>query len=310
YDDEGPSLADIKKMSKQIRNASARNVWVKNGWKLRYNYVYAGGIHYSNIPGQNTTGSGRRAAAWARVQSPKNQKTFFGRSARERREGALYCDSMALYIGDDRGYTLSELPINQITADYRHPDDPREVWAYRRSWWHYPAGETVPQERAEWIFLHLHKDRETASIQYNGTREPVARNKRVFGSPVNELPGWAYGVPDAFSGLAWARMYREALVNGKTMSDALASIAYKMLSKTRRGAQEAGARFGKNAFGQTATMVDGMDMAPMSTAGRGYDYDASRPVLAAMAAGLGVSVVALSSDPGAAGSSYGSAQTL
>lgn len=310
YTDDGPSLAQVKDMSKQIRNAMARNVWVKQGWKLRYNYVNSGGIHYDNIPGQDSTGSGRRPQAWARVQDPLNQKTFFNRSAREAREGALYADSMVLYIGDDKTFRLSNFPITQVTADYRNPDDPSEIWAYRRSWTHYDSSGH-PVEKAEWIFHNLFKDREVGSIEFAGKVEPVSKNKRVFGYPVNDIPGWAYGVPDAFSGLSWARQYREALLNGKTMSDALATIAYKVINKSRSGAANAGVKVASStAKGATASMVDGQDMLPMSSAGKGYDYDASRPLLSAMAAGIGVSVVALASDPGAAGSSYGSAQTL
>ena len=57
-------------------------------------------------------------------------------------------------------------------------------------------------------------------------------------------------------------------------------------------------------------MVDGMDVAALATAGRGYDFDSLRPVLAIVATSLDISVVALSSDPGAAGSSYGAGQLL
>lgn len=311
YDDEGPSLSQVKAMSKQIRNLMARNVWVKQGWKLRSNYVNAGGMKLANVPGQNATGRGRRADAWARVQDAQNQRVFFGSTAREEIEGALYSDSVALFVGDDSTYRLSAFPLNQLSADYRDPDDPSQVWALRRSWWSYPSGSSTPVEKAEWIFHNWHIDKRTKTISYNGKSEPVAQGKRVFGRPVNSLPGWAYGVPDAFSGIAWARQYREVLLNGKTMTDALASVAYKVINKSRAGAQNAGVRIaGNTSAGTVANLVEGQDMAPMNTAGKGYDFDSARPVLAAFAAGIGVSVVAVSSDPGAAGSSYGSAATL
>lgn len=311
YTDEGPSLAQVKSMSKQIRNLMARNVWVKQGWQLRSNYVNAGGAQMDGVPGQDATGAGRRPVAWARVQNPQNQRVYFNSTARTEREGALYADGMSLFIGDESSFTLSALPLNQITADYRNPDDPSEVWAYRRTWWNYPAGSQNPIEKSEWIFHNWFLDKRTKSITYNGKTETVAQNKRVFGRSVNSLPGWAYGVADAFSGIAWARQYREVLLNGKTMTDALASVAYKVINKSRVGAAAAGARLASNASaGTVANLIEGQDMAPMNTAGKGYDFDTARPLLAAFAAGIGVSVVAVASDPGAAGSSYGSAQTL
>jgi len=42
YDDEGPSLAQVKDASKRIRELTAMNVHVKQGLKLRTNYVWQG----------------------------------------------------------------------------------------------------------------------------------------------------------------------------------------------------------------------------------------------------------------------------
>jgi hypothetical protein len=44
----------------------------------------------------------------------------------------------------------------------------------------------------------------------------------------NQQVGWAYGVPDALAAIAWARLYREFMVNGFTMTKALAKLAYKL----------------------------------------------------------------------------------
>lgn len=314
YSDDGPDLSDVKAISKQVRNATARNVWVKNGWKLRYNYVFSGGIHYDNIPGLDQEGRGARPVHVRAINDPVNRQNFFGRGAWERCEGSLYADGLALYIGEDvgRDKKISEFPLSQVTGTYTNPDDPSEVWAYRRTWVRRQNnGEGV--ERKEWIFRNIFWSKNTTkSITVDGQTETVSQTKRVFGGVVNDLPGWSWGVPDAFSGLSWARQYRDALLNGKAMSDAMATIAYQITSPSKKGAQQSGVRMSgaRSGGGGTATMVEGQQMQAMTTAGRSYDYDASRPLLAAMAAGIGVSVVALSGDPGAAGSSYGSAATL
>lgn len=319
YADDGPSLNQIHSMSKQLRPLMGKNSHIKQGWMLRFGYVWDGGVHYSNIPGQPVSGKPtpikrgpkpKDAEAWARVQHPINQKNFFSSTAHQKREGMCYGDGHHFFIGEEPSFTLRPLPIGSITADYRNPEEPDEVWAYRRSWMEYPTTGN-PVERSEWIFHNLFKENETASISYNGKSETVATDKRIFGSPVNGLPGWAYGIPDAFAGMNWSRQYRDVLLNGKTMTDALASIAYKVINKSTAGATNAGVKIaGAEGGGNVANMIQGQDMLPMGTAGKGYDFDAARPILAAFAASIGVSVVAVAADPGAAGSSYGSAQTL
>lgn len=311
YTDDGPDLSDVKAISKQVRNATARNVWVKNGWKLRFNYVFAGGVRYANLPEKPSRG--REPDSLRAIKDPVNQANFFGPAAWERCEGSLYTDGVALYVGSEENSKkrISELPLNQVTGVYCNPDDPSEVWAYRREWTRRQQnGQGV--EMKEWIFRDLFWDKKVATITVDGQPEPVSKTKRVFGGVVNDLPGWSWGVPDAFSGLAWARQYKDALLNGKSMSDAMATIAYQITSPKKAGAAQAGVRMSsaRSGGGGTATMVEGQQMQAMTTAGRSYDYDSSRPLLAAMAAGIGVSVIALSSDPGAAGSSYGSASTL
>ena len=62
--------------------------------------------------------------------------------------------------------------------------------------------------------------------------------------------------------------------------------------------------------GGIAGIGTGNDLTALATAGKSYDFDALRPVAAMVATSLEVSVIHLLSDPGAAGSSYGSAQNL
>lgn len=310
-EDDGPTLDQIKEHSRQIRNLLGLNGLVKHGFKLRVGNVWAGGIHYGNIPGAK---QGRGTNVQERIDNPINQDAFFGSSARERREACLYSDSQALWVGNDDSFELEEMPLSRITGDYRNPKNAAQVWAYRRTWPEYNAkGESV--EMSEWIFTNLYASKRAATPTIklaSGVVEPVNQKLRIFGyRPVNSMTGWAYGIPDALPMIAHVRMYVEFMQSGKIMSDSLAKIAYVAKVNTQAGADSAGMRLGGDRNkGGTAVLGAANDLSALSTAGKGYDFRSGQPLAAMAAAAIEVSVVALLSDSSAAGSSYGAAQTL
>lgn len=309
YEDDGPDLEQIKESSKQIRNLMALNAHIKRGFTLRCNSIWEGGIQYKGIP---QGGRGRSVNVQDRIDKPINQEYFFGPNARTQREGALFADSQVTYLGDDKDYTLSVLDLKEITAEYRNPDKPSEVWAYRRSWLPIDPNTGIPgQEKKEWYFRNLFWDRRSDTITVNGESQPVHKTKRVFGKPVNSLYGWAYGVPDALPAVPWVRQYREMTLAGITVAKAMAQIWAQVKVNSSKGGDNASVRLGgvsANGYGQTA--VTGSELQPLSTAGQGYDFSKAREILAIAATAMEVSTIALSSNSADAGSSYGAAATL
>jgi len=312
YGEEGPSLAQVKDASKRIRELTAMNVHVKQGLRLRTNYVWQGGVHYSNIPAKADGRSKGTVNVRERVDNPINQRYFFGVTAREERELSCYADSMPLFRGDDTNFTLRPIPVSEISADYRNPDQTDEVWAYRRSWSHYPQNTVTPTTRDVWYFVDGFLDKRAPTISFNGVSETVSQTERVFGSPVNSATGWAYGVADALAAISWAEQYRIATMSGLRMQEAMAQIWATYKTNSQAGADNAAMKRGGSTggAGQTAAIGAGNEFSPLATAGRGYDFTTLGPVIANFAAGIGVSKVAITSDPSAAGSSYGSAKTL
>lgn len=320
YSTDGPSLQQVQTAGKKLRNLVGLNAHMGRGARARYSYIWEGGIHHEGIP---EAGRGRTNVRNI-INDPVNQRNFFGASARERQEKGCYSNGHYFVIGEDvkaRPSTpkrLKPLPIWQITAAIVDPDDSSDLWAIRRSWSTDGILDvdtngvlTGSNLNHEWIFLNAHKDKESATVAYNGGRETVNRTKRVFMEAVNRQDGWTWGLPDAIAGMAWADQYRKGMLNGLKMQEALATLAFKLKAQTAKGANNAAAKVANSTEkGGTAAMVDGMDVAALATAGRGYDFDSLRPVLAVVATSLDVSVVALSSDPGAAGSSYGAGQLL
>lgn len=309
FEDDGPDLDQIKESSKQIRNLMALNAHIKRGFTLRCNSIWEGGIQYKGIPGKR---KGPGINVQERIDKPINQEYFFGPNARTQREGALFADSQVTYLGDDSDYTISVLDLREITAEYRNPDKPSEVWAYRRSWTPIDPNTGVPgEQRNEWYFRNLFWDRRVDTITANGQSQPVHPTRRVFGRPVNSLHGWAYGIADALPAVPWVRQYREMTLAGVTVAKAMAQIWAQVKVNSKNGGDNASVRLGgvsQNGYGQTA--VTGSELQPLSTAGQGYDFSKAREILAIAATAMEVSTIALSSNSADAGSSYGAAATL
>ena len=324
YQSDGPDLYQVQDLSKKLRNLTGLNAHIGRGARLRHAQVWQGGIRHSGVPGSRQGNRGVQVV----VDDPINQANFFGASARERQEKALYTSGQYFVVGETSGSgrgrsvgakTLRSIPIWQITAAIVNPDDPSELWAVRRSWSEdglvdgtqrvYPTG--TANLKNEWIYLELHKARKTATVTFNGAPEPVAASKTLFVERANLQEGWLWGLPDATAALNWSNEYRKGILSGLKMQEALATLAFKLKGQTAASTNAAASKVSSTTNkGGTAAMVEGMDVAALTTAGSGYDFDSLRPVLAIVATALDVSVVGLSSDPGAAGSSYGAGQLL
>jgi hypothetical protein len=206
------------------------------------------------------------------------------------------------------------VPIKEIQGDMRNPEDHSEIWAFRRVWTEDPNA-TSPLYKVQWIYTddfdnYAGRPRQT-TITYGGKAEPVAQNRTMIHLKFNEQIGWAYGIPDALAIVAWARLYREFVLNGYVMSKALARIAFKIISKSASGASAAAVQVSRpGEAGGSASLVEGQSIDALSSAGQGYDFDSGRAIVAHIAAGLGVSLVALLGDAGAAKGSSSTEQTL
>lgn len=316
YEDgtEGISLTQLRESSKQLREMVAANPVVKRGSQLRDTYVWGGGITFmcEYAPGSKKAGQAQALPVKVRtaMEHPRNDRYLFSDDAHEELERAAFTDGMVFVLFDPASSTFIRVPLAQITADVRDPENHEEVWAYRREWFPNPGFSTAPMVR--WYYTDIY-DGVRASTIYNpttGKDERVEQGKTLVDKSFNRQVGWAYGVPDALSILAWARLYREFLVNGYVQSKALARIAFKVIASSAQGAANAAVAMGRPGEGNAAIMGGGTDLAPLATAGKGYDFDSGRPLAAMIAAGIEVSLVALLSDPGAGGGSYGTAQTL
>lgn len=307
HDDDGPSLEQTKDAAARIREMAALDGIVKNGLKARTAHIWRGGIHYDGVRGRK---QGKGVDVRARINNPVNQRNFFGATAHEEREAALYSDSQPFYVGDERDWTIRQIPISEITADYRNPEYSGEIWAYRRAWMDYTK-DAKGEKRVEWIWVNAFWDKRTPRIQYNNEAEPVALKKRMFGDPVNSNVGWGYGTADALAAIRHASEYDAAMNAGLDVTEGLARIIGSLKNNDPAGAKDAAVKVGANgAFGNLAATGLNNEIMMFQTAGNAYDFNRLLPVLARFASAIGVSVIEVSANPGNAGGSYGAARSM
>lgn len=293
--DGGISLAQIRFASEQLRELLAGNPLLKRGSQARLTYVWGGGVTFGGYLASGKPTS-LTAEVRERMKAPgANWRYVFSNGAHEELERAAFTDGNVFLLGDDLDRTLQRVPMGQITADLRNPENLEEVWMFRREWDRNPYGGT-PEERkhtVRWFYTDAFSGTRRGRVQVtaNSPTEEVDTSRTMLHLAFNAQAGWAYGVPDALPVIAWLKLYREFLTNGYVMSKALAQIAFKVTAGTVAGASRASAEFAlPGQSGSTATMAGGNDIAAVSTAGKGYDFASGKPVAAAIAAGLEISV--------------------
>lgn len=293
YDDAtGITLDNLKMIAAQLKDMVATNSLIKRGDQLRTSYVFGRGITFpANIPPR----------VQAKMDLPYNKAALFSPRAWEELNRELYTSGNLFNIRDTKTGIFTRVPLEQI-ADFEYdPDSAERIWFIKRVWF------VKGIQHQAWYPLN------TYSGARRGTIDNVAvdNTKVIYHESVNRQVGWSLGIPDAFAAMTWALAYSEYIKNNATLVRAYSQLAFKVQQKTSQGIQKAAAAVATGtAAGGTAIMGPGSELAALPASGSQVDFGNGRPIASLVASALGVSVVALLSDPGAAGSSYGAAQTL
>lgn len=315
----GPSWEYLGRQAKQIRELMSFNPHMHRGAELVADYVWGSTtVKITGIQkrGDDSAGKRGRKSADERVldllESPLVLRYVMSNEARRQRTIARFSDGWIATLWDDATKTPQRIPVWEITADYSNPDNPEEIWAYRREWNHRKADGTS-ERRAVWYFTDLFKDKAPKRnyIDFNGQSEPVDMSKTLIDDVADGQVGWALGLPYANTAIEAVKLYALWMNNGYKVSEAMAKYIYVLSTGTRKGAQNAALKVSDNSgsAGQTAAIAGG-DLSVMSSAGKGYDFSSGVGIAAMIAAGVGLPATAILSDTSAAGGAYGSAQTL
>lgn len=302
----GLDLDQLREIAVQIQEYEVGNPYIKRGSALRANYVWSKGV---NIPGSegNPKQRGQKGKLVNFCADPKSQAFLLSPEAHGEMERSAFSTGTYMLVGDERTKRIEyPVSITEITAILTNPDYLGEVWAYLREWDHLkPNGKT--EKRKQWIYTDRYSGGARKTVI---NKVPVAEGKTLFDQTFNSQIGWPLGVPDALAAIVWARIYSEMVNHGKVMTESLAKFAFKVTQNTQKGADKVGVKTSTGGAGQTAVMGAVNDLVPLSSAGKVYQFRELQPILAAVATTLEVSIVHLTSDPGSAGSSYGSASNL
>lgn len=312
-DEFGLTLSDLKSWGKKILPSVVGASWMGRGFRLRANYTWENGIRYGNIPGSKGSGTQGQRNVSKIIDRPGNQLHFFGKEARRKRELALYSEGVAFWKVHQATGDIETIPLRQITGELLDPTGIGLVWAYKREWTEYDITTGNSEKKTRWYFTDRFADRRVKEIRPAGGGDPVEVDQAhlIVDQHANGIAGLAYGYPDALAAWIWNNIARDATMDGVSMQQALAMFALKASAGSQDGEKSAALQLASpQGAGNFAVVGGPNDLVPLSSAGKGYDFESLRFLVSIIASGLDVSVIHLTANPGDAGGSYGSAQTL
>lgn len=305
----GLSLGDVHKISENARARVAGSSLVKRAADLHTGYVFASaGPEIDNTIREPGKG-GRPPGEVSFYENPINQESIFSGAAKRELQYARFSDGNVIAFCDTSKKLVRRVPISEISNVLVNPEYPEEIWAWLREWDQVtPLGQSRTVRR--WAYTNRFSGTRQQSISVEGKAIPVLKNVTAVDLRANRQIGYTFGVPDATAGLHWVQAYGEVLRYGQIVDESLAKIVYKVVQKTKGGAQNVGVKMSTGGAGQTAVVGEGQDIQLVNSSQRGFDFTNARPLAAMAAAAWNVSNIDLLSDSSAAGSSYGAAQSL
>lgn len=312
------------------RTMAVSNPLIKRGLTLRIGYVWGQGVEITARVDDDDE---------VQVQvneligafDDDNAASLTGSQACEELERAQGTDGevfLALFTHPLTGRVQTRsTPPAEIVDIICNPEDRDEPWFYVREYTTqvleagYQLGNTRTRAQTKKTVHPALGYRPASRIRtLNGAE--VRWDAPVLHVPVNRLDGWKRGIPDAYASIAYARMYRDFLVDWAGLTKSLSKIAWKATGDTRSRASRAAAAARTAAMtpvpatadprtgaGQQVTMGPGNSFEAVSKSGATIDSQSGKPLAGMAAAGMGVPVTMLLADPGITGA-RATAETL
>lgn len=308
---EGLDLAEVQSVSEKARTKVAAAALEKRAADLHAGYVFSNGVDFQGtIRDPSKTGAPPSLVKF--YEDDINQENLFSEGAMRELQRARFTDGNVIVLCDTKTKQARRVPIKEISNVMTNPDFPDEIWAWQRTWDHHTAsGESMT--KVAWIYTNRFKGVKKKSIaQGNGLPAvPVLENMLAVDLRANRQVGWVYGLPDALAGMLWTEAYGQVLRYGQIVNESLAKVVYKVVQKTKKGAQNAGVKLTTPSQpGGAAVVGEGQDIQLVNSSQRSFDFTAARPLAAMAASAWNVTNPDLLNDSSASGSSYGSLNAL
>lgn len=298
------SREGLRKAAELCRVMFIANPVIKRGLNVRAAYVHGQdvGITARSDGTDNTQDVNEVVQQF--LDDDSNRSNLTGSNARIRLENALGTDGnvfITLFTDPMTGKVQARtLPFDEIADKILKPGDRGTTHYYHRRWTEGPTEmqELYPDIRYRPLIR-------PSKVKIGDDILPVNWDSPVYHLHDNGLESWKFGIGDAYASLPWARAYKEFLEDWILLIKALSKIAFTMTKdKKASPSQQARARVNINQntpAGTSVEMSGDQKIEAVPKSGATIDSESGRPVLAMVAAGLGLPVTTLSADPGQTG---------
>lgn len=301
HNDDGFSLEITKEIAKEASIQAAGNPLLRRGFTLRHGNVFGKSVH---IEGDVKPRVRRK------MDTNAAYRTLFSAEAYETNERTLF-ETGNLFIALNRVTgAIFRVPLTEITDYARNPEDRSDVWYFQRTYDKLVDGPTQQtREVTEWYPVLEHWEDSPRVLTTIGGA-PVNQDIVLVDLRVNRPTDSIWGIADVFSAMSYAWGYSEYLRDAGEMLKAFNTIAWKIVGKGRKTAQQGvAAANGKRRVASTAVMTEGSDITRIGNAGS-VDMNDGLAMAAMTASALEVPLVALTSNSGVAAGSYGAVASL
>lgn len=310
-EEPGLSLDEVQSIAEKARPKTAGAGLVKRGSDLHGGFVWGKGVEIDDtLREKGKTGPVPKSVQF--FEDPVNQESIFSGAAQRELQRERFVAGNVIVFCEQKTRKVRRVPIEEISGYMSNPDFNEEVWAWQRSWTSYNPRTGKPEEKKAWVYTNRFSGARKKSLpDGSGKPVPVLENVTAVDLRANRQVGWAFGVPDATAGLLWCEAYAQVMQYGQIVNESLAKLIFKVVQKTKKGAQNTAVKLSNaNEFGGAGVVGEGQDIQLVNSSMSAYKFSESRPLAAMAASAWNLSSMDLLSDSSAAGSSYGSAQAL
>lgn len=301
-------LKTVKKIASVGRAVMSLNPFVKRGVEARLSYIWGKGVTFDGVSG-------------IAEQMELNRKKLFTPQAYEELERVLATDGNAFMALPVEGKaeitdTVFRLTIDKVTDAVSNPRDREEIWYYKIEnkiiKTNADTGQVTEEvETKYYASLPYYQKlvKQGKNLPRRWGKFGVEQKFVIQHTTVNKQVGWRWGLPDVAPVLFWAKAYKEYLEDNALLVKAYSRLAWQVKASTTNGAGAAAAQVmappsrdpitGQlRDIGGTAVTGLGTELSPTAATGSTVDFDKGSALAAAIASGLQVSKVIITSDPG------------
>ena len=250
------------------------------------------------------------AVLQAFLDDHKNRAELTGHQARIMKEQDLQVEGNLFFVLFTNAYTgrtrIRTIPVDEMQAIVSDPEDAKTPRYYKRErtpvHLNANAGVDIPggmevTYHPDWHYQPLAPGERLDSIGGH----PVLWDQPVYHVRVGGLSSMRFGVPETYSGLDWARAYKEFLEDWATIVRSYSKFAWQMTAKGgKKGLAAAKAKLGTTAgtssgetnpppvTGAIFAASEGNKLEPIRTAGATTKAEDGRRMLLMVAAATGL----------------------